>query len=244
MQLQQAQTILEAFFSAADRNEDCFDLDQYHGALTAALSCPEPIRDGDLALLVLGEDYRDDHPWFEDDEIYTAQIIFENELGEALALKKFDLLEHYPQNPADKKPSEKFSRWCQGYLHGYTLTEEIWQEAYKPLSAEGLGDLEDNHAALIDMIAAVADWEMALAESEDPQRLLDNTGMLFDTIKESILDISQLALALEDARIEYEAEHQTYTRPLPKTGRNDPCPCGSGKKYKKCCLSLLTEHGL
>jgi SEC-C motif-containing protein len=24
-------------------------------------------------------------------------------------------------------------------------------------------------------------------------------------------------------------------RQLPKVGRNDPCPCGSGKKYKKCC---------
>ena len=24
-------------------------------------------------------------------------------------------------------------------------------------------------------------------------------------------------------------------RETPKTGRNDPCPCGSGKKYKKCC---------
>ena len=23
----------------------------------------------------------------------------------------------------------------------------------------------------------------------------------------------------------------------PKIGRNDPCPCGSGKKYKKCCLN-------
>ncbi len=22
-----------------------------------------------------------------------------------------------------------------------------------------------------------------------------------------------------------------------KVGRNDPCPCGSGKKFKKCCLS-------
>ena len=22
-----------------------------------------------------------------------------------------------------------------------------------------------------------------------------------------------------------------------KPGRNDPCPCGSGKKYKKCCLA-------
>ena len=25
------------------------------------------------------------------------------------------------------------------------------------------------------------------------------------------------------------------TRSQPKTGRNEPCPCGSGKKYKKCC---------
>ncbi len=27
----------------------------------------------------------------------------------------------------------------------------------------------------------------------------------------------------------------TYRRPSPKVGRNDPCPCGSGKKYKFCC---------
>lgn len=26
-----------------------------------------------------------------------------------------------------------------------------------------------------------------------------------------------------------------YRRTAPKIGRNDPCPCGSGKKYKKCC---------
>jgi SEC-C motif-containing protein len=27
----------------------------------------------------------------------------------------------------------------------------------------------------------------------------------------------------------------TYRREEEKVGRNDPCPCGSGKKYKKCC---------
>jgi SEC-C motif domain protein len=27
----------------------------------------------------------------------------------------------------------------------------------------------------------------------------------------------------------------TYRKTGPKVGRNDPCPCGSGKKYKKCC---------
>jgi preprotein translocase subunit SecA len=28
---------------------------------------------------------------------------------------------------------------------------------------------------------------------------------------------------------------KTIVRDVPKVGRNDPCPCGSGKKYKKCC---------
>jgi preprotein translocase subunit SecA len=32
-----------------------------------------------------------------------------------------------------------------------------------------------------------------------------------------------------------EEKVATYKREEPKVGRNDPCPCGSGKKYKKCC---------
>ncbi len=28
---------------------------------------------------------------------------------------------------------------------------------------------------------------------------------------------------------------ETVVRSEPRVGRNDPCPCGSGKKYKKCC---------
>ncbi|HEY7862033.1 MAG TPA: SEC-C metal-binding domain-containing protein [Thermoanaerobaculia bacterium] len=30
-----------------------------------------------------------------------------------------------------------------------------------------------------------------------------------------------------------------YRAPAAAIGRNDPCPCGSGKKYKKCCLGRL-----
>ena len=33
----------------------------------------------------------------------------------------------------------------------------------------------------------------------------------------------------------------TLKRVAAKIGRNDPCPCGSGRKYKKCCLNLLDE---
>ena len=32
-----------------------------------------------------------------------------------------------------------------------------------------------------------------------------------------------------------ESRHRPTTPPRPKVGRNDPCPCGSGKKYKRCC---------
>jgi len=28
-----------------------------------------------------------------------------------------------------------------------------------------------------------------------------------------------------------------YSKMIPHAGRNDPCPCGSGKKYKNCCMS-------
>ncbi len=37
-------------------------------------------------------------------------------------------------------------------------------------------------------------------------------------------------------RIDDEPPAPQIVRPATKVGRNDPCPCGSGKKYKKCCI--------
>jgi hypothetical protein len=44
-------------------------------------------------------------------------------------------------------------------------------------------------------------------------------------------DALPAALGVDDA-----AWPETFVRQGPKIGRNDPCPCGSGKKYKKCCM--------
>ena len=35
---------------------------------------------------------------------------------------------------------------------------------------------------------------------------------------------------------------ETFRREMPKVGRNDPCPCGSGKKYKNCCMNKDLEE--
>lgn len=40
----------------------------------------------------------------------------------------------------------------------------------------------------------------------------------------------------------YKPQSRTYVRPHRKTGRNDPCPCGSGKKFKQCCGQEPTLH--
>ena len=42
---------------------------------------------------------------------------------------------------------------------------------------------------------------------------------------------------IPDGAVIPEREHkqETFRREQPKVGRNDPCPCGSGKKYKHCC---------
>ena len=36
-----------------------------------------------------------------------------------------------------------------------------------------------------------------------------------------------------------EGQQQPYRRPTPKIGRNELCPCGSGRKFKRCCLEKI-----
>lgn len=49
---------------------------------------------------------------------------------------------------------------------------------------------------------------------------------------------SALPEAEQESGQQAEAPQQPMVRDAPKVGRNDPCPCGSGKKYKQCCGAL------
>ncbi len=49
------------------------------------------------------------------------------------------------------------------------------------------------------------------------------------------MNVDPLGLDADGMRMEGQAQAQTpFTRQMPKVGRNDPCPCGSTKKYKQC----------
>ena len=57
---------------------------------------------------------------------------------------------------------------------------------------------------------------------------------------------TQLSQAAESFQPESEEEEdvkqQTPYKAAEKIGRNDPCPCGSGKKYKNCCGANKQEQ--
>jgi preprotein translocase subunit SecA len=58
--------------------------------------------------------------------------------------------------------------------------------------------------------------------------LLDKYSAIFRRLKRD-------KAILYDGDFDDADDTTPYKRESPKVGRNDPCPCGSGKKYKKCC---------
>lgn len=50
--------------------------------------------------------------------------------------------------------------------------------------------------------------------------------------------LKELSVENAKSRVEYNLQNHA------KIGRNDPCPCGSGKKYKKCCIKYESGSGL
>lgn len=70
---------------------------------------------------------------------------------------------------------------------------------------------------------------------------IDNPPALLDDIPERDEDIPDgrpmrdQYLAALDAYMKHQSQRSAEPVPKRKIGANDPCPCGSGKKYKKCC---------
>jgi hypothetical protein len=52
----------------------------------------------------------------------------------------------------------------------------------------------------------------------------------------------ELTAAMEARRAELEAQGYKFVNNA-KVGRNDPCPCGSKQKFKRCCIGIVKRAG-
>ena len=69
---------------------------------------------------------------------------------------------------------------------------------------------------------------------QDAQIIEDNSSSI-----ETLQQNAEMQERIEKWKHDYRVAHTPVQRVLSKKiGRNDPCPCGSGKKYKKCCYSI------
>ena len=72
----------------------------------------------------------------------------------------------------------------------------------------------------------------AFTPAPDPTPLLD-PGLRQE---EEEVSRREKAFSYSGGESEEKPKGKTIVRKGRKIGRNDPCPCGSGKKYKKCCI--------
>jgi hypothetical protein len=78
-----------------------------------------------------------------------------------------------------------------------------------------------------------------------PRAMLGQFEELGDDLRPNLRrSISQIIVAMHESSTAHRRFVTTgaVTRG-PSVGRNDPCPCGSGKKYKRCCIDVKPAEG-
>jgi uncharacterized protein len=127
----------------------------------------------------------------------------------------------------DEQGTFRANDWAQGFMRGMDLRHDDWLELLD----------DDEHAGALLPI-------FALAYEHDPDPEMRPYEEPIDTQRREQLIVG-LAAGVT-AIYQYFGPHRrmaallardstTFRRVTPKIGRNDPCPCGSGKKYKQCC---------
>lgn len=120
--------------------------------------------------------------------------------------------------------------WATGFMHGLMLVRQDWQALFD--SEQGREWLEP--------IRLMGGLDLTLKEDEligTPEQ----DEALTKQIPASVAAIYRFWLPHRQAVFERTLA-ATMQRTEPKVGRNDPCPCGSGKKFKKCCGAAATLH--
>lgn len=209
---------LETWLHAPDRAEKTLPLDMLQGMLCAVVSAPKAITPLKwLPLAMGGEEAMQAH---DAKEVMDLLIAFQNDVARQLnANEEFDFI-LYGEGEEDS-----IDMWCDGYLLGVDLAEPSWDETASP---EEMDEMLFPFIALSHRLNEEGDGETdANAPGPEEEKLLLERvrGTLVDQIMENRLYWFEKGIP------------QTVRREAAKIGRNDPCPCGSGKKHKNCCGS-------
>jgi uncharacterized protein len=201
--------------------EDAMRLDEMQGFLCAALSGPQPLAVEDMVAEMIGEPGDPAAPAVAQACELAGRLVAT--LQGQLATGEV-VLWLYPESSAEDSPMD-YGPWCMAYLHGVDLADEDWFDQLDEEEAEFLDE------RLYPMMVLTGEAEAAAREHGEEWPEGDERDELMSDCKD------QLPAAVAEIHAFWVAKRGagTVRREVPKVGRNDPCPCGSGKKYKQCC---------
>lgn len=119
--------------------------------------------------------------------------------------------------------------WAEGFLQAIMLRADAWKRLFKSkrdiqLLFPILAQCGDEHGA-----------SLLGLEPDDEDAVMEEA---VDLIPDCVLAIAAYWRAKEPRQVSMPFTAGPPSEPQrasTKVGRNDPCPCGSGKKFKKCC---------
>ena len=211
---------LEGFLRDPRRATRAMGVSGIDGYLTALIIGPEVVMPSEYLPWIWDEEEGEGSPDFGDpdeaDRCLDILTRMNNRIAGELMRPEPKLL---PLFVLDERWSPK--EWSQGFADGMGFDEEVWEV------------LAETHE----------DWlRTALSGGSLEGRPRPEVARRGLEIAEAIVAIRDY-FREGDWREAFEEEGddpeipRPYVRPGPKVGRNESCPCGSGRKYKKCCLA-------
>ena len=208
-----ARSRLMELLDAKSEAHNTMRCDEVQGFMMALLSGPDALNPTNWLPEILGEESLFDAK--ERTEIERLVMAMAADMRMKLNEKTLPDLWFYE----DEAGNPDFYTWCNAYLYALDIVPTDWFEAadqeefedlfYPIIALGGIYDEEENG----EVILHLNEKELTQLESDLPHVLLDIYWYWQAIINKP----------------------QTVRREGEKVGRNDPCPCGSGKKYKACC---------
>lgn len=214
---------LDQFLVSAAAGQDAMDIAMLDGFLTALAVGPNTLPPARWMPLVWGEDVT----WESQQQMERmTSLVFRHANDILFYLRDepdtFEPLLYEREEEGRKIPV--IDEWCTGFVRGMALDEAGWQS---------LMDTEEGEEMLYPIL--LYGTETGWDELEQNPQIAARGEEFAAMLGESVMAIMEWWLPTRKAK-------STVRRAEPKIGRNDLCPCGSGKKFKNCCGGQKVLH--
>lgn len=220
---------LDSLLLESSVEADSMDISMLDGLLTAVVSGPNVIIPSDWLPWVWDCTAGEERPQFastrQAKRFHELVLRHMNDIQATLmgAPDQFELI--LMENPNGGNPIQILDEWCMGYMTGINLDLAGWA----PLRVE-----HPDWFFVLQRYGTEAGWDII---QQNPYDL----DVHMDYVHQLPLDVRKIhqywLIQRQQQKLQgRETPHfrSTPMRAEEKIGRNDPCPCGSGKKFKAC----------